>query len=110
MSIRNMLVQTATVQMPVRTKNSIGAVQTSYLTRISGLPCSVLARNIAEVDQFGKDTIRNTYTMYVEYDGQTSLIGDGDRIMIGSETFEVKGRYNVAERSRLIQIGLLRVA
>ena len=108
MSVVNLLTETVTVQELTTTQNDMGGMVQTFSTRIGlgSLPCMICSKNVGEVDEFGKRTVRNALMLYCEYSATNATITALDRIVWGSRTFEAKTPYNPAGKDVLFQIEL----
>jgi len=101
--------QKARVDQRENTQNAMGGATYTYSPRIAELKCRLAKRNIKEVDQFGKDTIREIYRAYCSATLATKTITASDRFVLGSDVFEVTGIYNPGGLDRHLEIDLQRI-
>jgi len=87
----------------------MGGVRKSYSERIAAMPCRIRKKHIAEADEYGKMTVTSDFRLYCEAITENKAIEESDRIVVGSQTFEVKGIYNPGELDRHLEIDLLEV-
>jgi len=92
----------ATVKRVIRRHTAMGGVARSYETRIAQLPCRLSARNIRELDQFGKMTTREVLRLYCAASGVT--IEPSDRIFVDGRKFEIKGVKNPGLLNRHLEV------
>ena len=101
--------QTARVDMRSSTQTSMGGATYTYSPRIASLKCRLAKRHIREKDEFGKDTIREVYRAYCLATTETKAISVSDRVVIGSDTYEITGIYNPGGLDKHLEIDLLRI-
>ncbi len=106
MSVASMLTESVTVQKLTTTQNDMGGMSKSFATRISSLPCMIRNKNVNEVGEFGKVTVRNVFVLYCEYTTVAAQIVETDRVIWDSRVMEVKTPYNPAGKDVLLQIEL----
>lgn len=110
MSISRFLTSSAVVQQLTTSKTPMGGLKKDYsTTRISDLRCRFSTRNIREVDQYGKMTIREILRLYCLATSTNRAIETSDRITFDSRTFEITGIHNPAQLNRHLQIDLSEV-
>ena len=89
MAIEDFYDTTATVQQMNTNTNTMGGVTKTYTTRISALLCRISVGTIRETDQYGKMIVRTTPMLYCDASSTNKNIAESDRVIVGSNTYEV---------------------
>ena len=98
------------VQQVSTTSTNMGGVKQTFGTRIAALPCRVSARNVTEVDQYGKRTTREVWRLYCAASSTNRAIKNSDRITVDSVVYEVIGVRNPALLNHHLELDMLEVA
>ncbi len=107
LSIDSLLTQTCVVQKNTTSQAATGGVINTFSNRIASLPCLLnqRRRQQSEVIEFGKMTNRDDNILFTEYNTSAATIIASDRIVVGSQTFEVtKTPYDPGNRNNHFQI------
>ena len=109
MAIADFFNSSALVEQQTSTTTGMGGSAKSYSSRIASLPCRLSTKNIREVDQFGKITMRGILRLYCDASSTNKAIEPSDRVTIDSRGFEITGIENPGELNRHLEIDLKEV-
>ncbi len=106
MSIDSFYNSTVEVQQVANIQTSGGGLKKIYSARIIGLRCRITPTRTQEVDQFGKSTVRISYRLYCDATAANRAIVESDRIVYGSQIFDVVGIANPGQLNHHLEIDL----
>ena len=109
MAIGDFFNSTALIEQQTSTTTGMGGSAKTYSSRIASLPCRLSTKDIREVGQFGKITIRGILRLYCDASSTNRAIEAGDRVTIDSRIFEITGIHNPGELNRHLEIDLKEV-
>jgi hypothetical protein len=110
MSVKNLLTETVTVQSLATSANAFKGVTKTFTARAGLSNVKAGFRPIRgglddERTEFLKNTQRDFYRMYMDYNSASSNIAVTDRIIWDSKTLEIRGdAYNAGGRDVLLHV------
>ena len=105
----NLLKHSATIQSVSNAQTTSGTYNPTYSTRITALRCLIQGKTVKSTDSFGKISLQNVYKLYCENNTTNLTIVETDRVVFGSQTFEITGIKDAAGQSHHLEMNLLEV-
>jgi len=105
----NMYIHTATIQQVSFAQTAAKTANPTYSTRIASLDCLIQGKNLQTTNSYGKETLVNVYILYCDYNSTTTAITEKDRVVFGTQTFEITGIKPGGGHTHHLEINLLEV-
>lgn len=105
----SMYIHTAVIQQVSFAQTAAKTANPTYSTRIASLDCLIQGKTLQTSNSYGKETLVNVFKLYCDYNSTTLAIDESDRVVFGSQTFEITGIKPGGGHTHHLEINLLEV-